>query len=72
MVGLDVGLEHGDDRHALRLGDRQVLVDEIHVRVDDRELPMRCTAEQVRGAGRVVVEQLAEEHAGLLVVVGYA
>jgi hypothetical protein len=69
VVGLEVGLQDGDDSHALRLGERHVFVDEIHVRVDDRELPMRCTAEHVRGACRVVVEQLAEEHLGLLIAV---
>ena len=65
VVGLHVGLEDGDDRHALRLGERDVLVDEIDVRVDDGELPVRLAAEQIGGAGRVVVEQLAEEHGGL-------
>ena len=65
MVGLHVGLEHGDDRDALRLGQGDVLVDEVDVRVDDGELPVRLAAEQVRGAGGLVVEQLPEEHVDL-------
>ena len=62
VVGLDVRLEHGDDRDALRLGQRDVVVDEIDVRVDDRELAVRLAAEQVGGAGGLVVEELAEVH----------
>ena len=38
VVGLHVRLEHRDDRHALALGERDVVVDEVGVRVDDREL----------------------------------
>ena len=38
VVGLHVRLEHGDDRDALRLGQRDVVVDQVGVRVDDGEL----------------------------------
>ncbi len=31
VVGLDVRLEHGDDRDALRRGERDVVVDEVRV-----------------------------------------
>ena len=65
VVGLHVRLEDRDDRRALGLGEREVLVDQVDVRIDDREPPVRLAAEQVRGAGRLVVQQLAEEHAGL-------
>ena len=41
VVGLHVGLEDGDDRHALRLGERDVVVDQVDVRVDDGELRLR-------------------------------
>ena len=51
VVGLHVRLEHGDDRDALRLGERDVLVDQVDVRVDDRELRLRLAAEQIGGAG---------------------
>ena len=67
VVGLHVRLEHGDDLRALRLGQRDVLVDEIDVRVDDGERAVRLAAQEIRGAGRVVVQQLSEVHAGLRV-----
>ena len=51
MVGLDVGLDDGRDHGALRFGERDVLVDEVDVRVDDGELPDGLAAEQVGGAG---------------------
>ena len=54
--------KHGDDRDALRLGERDVVVDQVDVRIDDRELAAALAAEQVGGAGRLVVEQLSEEH----------
>jgi len=62
VVGLNVRLEHRDDRYALRLRDPDVVVDEIRVRVDHREALLGLAAEQVGGTRRVVVEQLAEEH----------
>jgi rhodanese-related sulfurtransferase/predicted transcriptional regulator len=62
-----MGLEHRDDRDALGFGDADVLVDEVGVRVDDRELAVRLAAEQVGGARTVVVEQLSEEHGSLQV-----
>ena len=62
VVRLHVRLEHGDDRDALRLGERDVLVDEVGVRIDDGELRLRLAAEQVGGAGSVVVQELAKEH----------
>ena len=37
VVGLQVRLEHRDDRHALALGELDVRVDEVDVRIDDRE-----------------------------------
>ena len=63
MVGLQVCLEDSDDRNPLHLGQRDVVIDEIDVRVDDRELAVGLAPEQVRGASRVVVQQLAEVHA---------
>ena len=62
VVGLDVRVEHGDDRHALRIGQRDVLVNEVDVRVDDGELAVRLAAEQVGGARALVVQQLPEVH----------
>ena len=62
VVGLDVRVEHGDDRHALRVGQRGVLVNEVDVRVDDGELAVRLAAEQVGGARALVVQELPEVH----------
>ena len=50
MVGLNVCLEHGHDRGAELRCCRGVLIYEIVVRVDDRELGVRAAAEQVAGA----------------------
>ena len=47
---------------ALGLGQRDVVVDEVDVGVDDRELAVALAAEQVGGARRLVVEELPEEH----------
>ncbi len=55
-------LEDRDDRRACRGRGREVVVDEVDVRVDHREALVRRASEQVGGAGRLVVEQLAEEH----------
>jgi hypothetical protein len=60
VIGVDVGLEHSDDRGAGAVGEREVFVDEVGVRVDDGEAAARLAAEQVRGAGGVVVQDLAE------------
>ena len=62
VVGLQVRLEHRDDRHALALGELDVRVDEVDMRIDDRERLLGLAAQQVRRAGGVVVEQLAEVH----------
>jgi hypothetical protein len=65
VVGLHVCLEDCCDRHVLCLGERDVLVDQVDVRVNHGELPPALAAEQVRGTGGLVVEQLAEEQVGL-------
>lgn len=62
VVGLHVGLEHGDDRHCLSLGERDVPIHEVDVRVHYGELAVGLAAEQVGGAGSFVIEQLSEIH----------
>jgi hypothetical protein len=47
VVGLHVRLVHGDDRDVLRRRQRDVVVDEVGVRIDDREAPLRLAALQV-------------------------
>ena len=66
VVGLHVRLEHRDDRRADRGRRREVVVDEIDVRVDDRELAVRRAAEQVAGAGAGVVQERVAAASGLL------
>ena len=65
VVGLNVRLEDGGDRHVLGLGERDVLVDQVDVGIDHGELASALAAEQIRGAGGFVVEQLAEEQGRL-------
>ena len=60
VVGLHVRVEHRDDPGALGLRERDVLVDQVDVRVDDGERAMGLAPEQVRGAGGLVVQQLTE------------
>jgi hypothetical protein len=47
VVGLDVRLEDRNDRDALALGEGDVLVNQVDVRVDDGELALALAAEQV-------------------------
>ena len=64
VIGLQVRLEDGDDLRPLRLSAGDVLVDEVDVRIDDGERALGLAAEQIRGAGCLVVEELSEIHAG--------
>src|SRR5438445_13530199 len=63
MVGLEVSVEYGDDRCALGVGARDVLIDEIDVRIDDRKLAVGLAPEQVGSARGCVVQELSEVHA---------
>ncbi len=62
VIRLDMRLEHGDDRRADRVSSRQVVVHELGMRVDDRQLPVRRAAEQVARTRRRVVQEGAEQH----------
>ena len=62
VVGLDVSVEDGGDRRALALGECDVVVDQVDVGVDDGEGAVRLAAQEVGGAGGLVVEELAEVH----------
>jgi rhodanese-related sulfurtransferase/predicted transcriptional regulator len=65
VVGLHVRLEDGDDRHVLGVGEGDVPIDQIGMRIDDGEPAATLAAEEIRGAGGFVVEELAEEQSGL-------
>src|SRR3977135_2294836 len=55
VVGLDVGLEDGDDGKALAVSQSDVLVNEVHVRLHDRKPTVALAAEQIgRTRGLVV------------------
>ena len=62
MIGLHVCLEDGDDRCADFIGCLEVAVDELGVRFDDGELPVRQAAEEVARARRLGHEELAKDH----------
>ena len=62
MVRLHVRLENGDDRCTRTLGLSQVVVDERLVRIDDCEPSFRQTAEEVRGASGLLVEEGSKDH----------
>jgi hypothetical protein len=62
VIGLDVGLEHRRDPGALSLGAGDVLVNQVRMRIDHGELAHGLTPKQIGGAGRLVGEDLAEEH----------
>ena len=62
VVGLHVRLEHGHDRRADRGGRGHVVVDQVGVRVDDRERAVGGAAEQVAGTGAGVVQKRAQQH----------
>ena len=54
------------------LAEREVLVDQIDVWVDDGELVVGLAAQKVGRAGGLVVEQLSEVHALISKLVGLA
>jgi hypothetical protein len=65
VICLEMGLEHGGDRNPLALGQRYVVSDQINVRIHHRELAVAFAAEEVRGTGGVVVEELAKKQRSL-------
>ena len=67
MVSLDVRLEHGRDRRSNRGSAVDVLIHEVGVWIDDRELVVRQAAEEVAGARTLVVQERAQDHRNLLV-----
>ena len=62
MVCLHMRLEHRDDRgaHPLRLG--EVALNQGLVWIDHGQPGLRQAAEQVRGAGGLVVQERAQNH----------
>ena len=70
MVGLHVGLEHGDDRPAGLLGLAKVILHELGMRIDNRQLLVRPAPEEVACARRLGVEERSQDHAGR--TIGYA
>ena len=67
VVSLDVRLEHGRDRRSNRGSAVDVLIHEVGVWIDDRELAVRQAAEEVAGARTLVVQERAQDHRNLLV-----
>ena len=65
VVGLDVRVKDRRDTRALPLGERDVLVHQVDVRVHDGEGAVCLAPEQVRRTRGLVVEELTEVHAGL-------
>jgi hypothetical protein len=63
VVALHVGLQHRGDPGPLCFGRRYVALDEVGMGVDYREFARRRASEQIRSAGRLVVQELAKEHA---------
>jgi hypothetical protein len=57
MICLHVRLEHRHDRRAQRGCNGEVVVDEVEVRIDDRQLRVRAATEQVTRARRLVVQE---------------
>jgi hypothetical protein len=66
VVRLHVRLEDRGDRRPDRSRGRYVVVDEIGMRIDDRELPVCGAAEQVARTRAGVVQELAQQHLLLL------
>jgi hypothetical protein len=62
MIGLDVGLEDVADGTARELGELQVLVEVVQVRVAHGELTLALSAEEVGGAAGGGVKNLAKDH----------
>ena len=62
VVSLDVRLEHGRDRRSNSGRIVEVLIHEVGVWIDDRELAVRQAAEEVAGARALVVQERAQDH----------
>jgi hypothetical protein len=62
VIRLDMRLEHRGDRGADTLGFCEVAVDQAFMWVEDGEFPLREAPEEVRRAGRLLVEEGAEDH----------
>ena len=70
VVRLHVRLEDGDDRRADRIGRREVLRDELLVRIHDGKASERGAPEQVARARRCLEQERPENHARGKVVPG--
>jgi hypothetical protein len=57
VVCLHVRLEHRHDRCAQRGRCSEVIVDELGVRVDDRQLGLRAATKQVAGTRSCIVQE---------------
>jgi len=68
VVGVGVGFEDMADREALLGGEAEVLGNAVTAGVDDERSPGLATADQVREAARLFVEDLLEYHRRLFYV----
>lgn len=64
VVGLEVRFQDGGDPAALAFSGREVFIDQVRMRIDHGQLAGAVATEEVRGAGGLVVQKLAEEHIG--------
>src|SRR5436190_23655646 len=62
MICLNVGLEDVADRTTSALSEVQILVDVVNVRVAHGELALTLSTEEVGGAARLRVQNLAKDH----------
>jgi hypothetical protein len=62
VVGLDMRLEDSRDRSTRALSRLDVPVHKLNVGIDDRELRAGEAAEEVAGAGRLLVQERAQDH----------
>ena len=62
MVGLHVGLEYRHNRRADRGSDLDVAIDELDVRIDDRQLTLRRATEQITRTRRALDEERTQDH----------
>src|SRR5215210_5492537 len=70
VVGVRVRFEHADQAYALVLRRCEILLDGKG-RVDHERLAGGLVADQVRGAAKIVVDELAEQHGKSLTTAAY-
>src|SRR5438105_4647411 len=62
MICLNMGLEYCHNRRIGLPGNFEIVLDMIDMRIDGCQFPFACATENIRGASRLRMKYLAENH----------